>query len=185
MKDRYSYDWNDTAVDLLKTRVLDGMSASQIALSFGGKMTRNAVIGKCSRMGFQLKGRPSGQPRSPKPPKQKRTQRGFGIPLRPKMAKTSFAGNGMAFERAPDATPPKLRVVDATGTPATILDAGFGGCRWPINTPDQNDGASTLFCCGPRLPGRVYCEGHRAIAYDKPSEKRKRSALRVKSKVWA
>ena len=183
MKDRASFVWDDIAVDLLKTRVSDGMSASQIAVSFGGKMTRNAVIGKCSRMGFQLKGRPSGQPRSPKPPKQKRTQRGFGIPLRPRMSNTSFAGNGAAFERAPAVAIPKLRVVEATGTPVTMADPGFTGCRWPINTPNQNDAAATLFCCGPRLPGHVYCEGHRAVAYVAPSKKSNRNLLRLK--VWA
>jgi len=78
---------------------------------------------------------------------------------------------------------PKLRAVEATGTPVTMADPGFTGCRWPINTPNQNDAAATLFCCGPRLPGRVYCEGHRAVAYVAPSKKSNRNLLRLK--VWA
>jgi len=48
------FDWTDERVELLKARLEDGRSASQIAAELG--CTRNAVIGKTHRLRMKLKG---------------------------------------------------------------------------------------------------------------------------------
>ena len=47
----------------------------------------------------------------------------------------------------------------------TILEEGFGGCRWPVG---ENGDGETLFCCAKAerdASGRQYCDPHKARAY--------------------
>lgn len=78
-----SFRWDDPAVETLKTLWAEGLSCSQIARAIGEGLTRNAVIGKVTRLGLTPRGnasrydsghrishpkpRPSGPPRT-KPP---------------------------------------------------------------------------------------------------------------------
>ena len=49
--------WTDEQIELLKTMWVQGKPASEIAMTIGSDVTRNAVIGKSHRLG--LSGRPS------------------------------------------------------------------------------------------------------------------------------
>lgn len=48
--------WNDEQIETLKKLAAEGLSSGQIGKAIG--KTRNAVIGKCHRIGVKLKGKP-------------------------------------------------------------------------------------------------------------------------------
>src|SRR5437868_9966473 len=77
--------WTDERVELLKALWADGLSASQIAGELGG-VTRNAVIGKVSRLGL------AGRMKRPATPRV----------YKPRAARTQ------AFQAAPVLTPAEL-----------------------------------------------------------------------------
>jgi hypothetical protein len=91
-------DWTEHRVNELKRLVADGLSASQISAAFGDGCTKNAVIGKCHRIGLRLSdnnGRPLVPvPRQPRPRAQ--------VPLQPidiswPPQPLTARGNGCAF----------------------------------------------------------------------------------------
>ena len=51
--------WTEDRVGALKKLWLEGQSASQIAKTLGGGVTRNAVIGKVHRLGLSGRAAPS------------------------------------------------------------------------------------------------------------------------------
>jgi len=156
--------WTEETVAILRKHHAEGLSASQIARQIGNGCTRNAVIGKLHRLGMvrtpdaksiTISLANSSRARAAKP----------GEPSRPRIG---IAGRGATYEQAPDVPMPKLRDAAATGEPARIMDAHFGGCRWPINDPGKGFMDETRFCCGKRKDGSNYCAAHHAIGWVKP-----------------
>ena len=138
--------WTDERVQTLKRLWRDGLSASQIARTLGGGVTRNAVIGKVHRLG--LSGRaPPAQPgaRRVRAPKPERT---------------------LARRRAAPAPRPWPVVVEPlplAGT-ADMVSVGAHDCRWPIGDPK----APGFSLCGRRAVRGAYCAPHGALAYRPP-----------------
>lgn len=156
--------WTDDRVELLKKFWADGLSCSQIAGELGGGITRNAVIGKVTRLHLPLRTHPTGGPR-----------RKFG------------ADGGLAFrvkrgieqrrQRAPRPLPdcpiravihkPEPTPVDDLSIPLEqrlgILDLEDGRCRWPVGHPGE---AGFFYCGSPDVvPNTSYCAGHCARAF--------------------
>lgn len=134
-----NFDWNDEAVAELKRLFDEGLSMSQIAaaLSPGGGLTRNAVIGKLHRNGM-FRGVP---PPKPKAPRQQRGHR--------------------AKAWKPRATPGKP-VPTFEPQRCTIMQLTNETCRWPIG-----EGRDMLFCGSPSADlhnGRPYCQFHTLVA---------------------
>ena len=162
------FDWSDkTALATLTKMHGEGASASEIAKALGGGVTRNAVIGKCHRLGFrrteqaiQATARLT-QVSRPSAPRK--------MTAAPKPSpRIGIAGNGATFEHAPAAPMPAICEVTSTGEPARIIDQNFGGCRWPIGIdPGSNRMDEQRFCCGAREPGQTYCTKHRALGFTK------------------
>lgn len=63
------FDWNDRTINRLKQCLADGMSASEIGNELG--VTRNAVIGKVTRLGLAFSRKP--YMRGASLPQQRRT----------------------------------------------------------------------------------------------------------------
>jgi GcrA cell cycle regulator len=150
--------WNSERIEQLKRGFQAGLSCSQIAREIG--VTRNAVIGKMSRLGLTR-------------PKDVSTrqleQRRLAKLARPKTAMTRrsprpsiFVQNEMlmaAFSQ------PQLRVEDIPirdGRGCTLLELGQGNCRWPVSSPGAAD---FCYCGNAPVDGLPYCPGHARIAY--------------------
>ena len=157
--------WTEEAVATLRKLHTEGLSAAQIARHLGNGCTRNAVIGKLHRLGMSRTPEAASITISLANSSRAAAKAKPAAPAKPRIG---IAGRGATFEQAPDAPMPKLREVAATGEPARIMDAHFGGCRWPISDPGRGFMDETRFCCGPRRPGGNYCAEHHAIGWVKP-----------------
>ena len=138
--------WTPHRIDELKKHFEAGLSCSQIAGEIG--VSRNAVIGKISRLGLS---RPQAvrirrQPRSASTP-QLSTPRGQVRILRALHA-------AMAAPAAVEPVSERPR--------CSLLDLGTQSCRWPIGRP----GAEGFGFCGDApVEGLPYCAGHARLAY--------------------
>jgi GcrA cell cycle regulator len=136
--------WTDDRVQTLTRLWRDGLSASQIARTLAGGLTRNAVIGKVHRLG--LSGRAAPSPPVPRVQRETRSRRG--------VERRAPAPSRSAPTRVPTPPPPSVGA-------ATILTVRRGQCRWPIGDP--RDGGFSL--CGCSSVRGAYCAGHAELAY--------------------
>lgn len=166
-----SYDWTDTRVEMAKKLFHDGLSASQIAGELGG-LSRNAVIGKLTRLGLTRGGQGKGW-RGRKlgdhavtrhPPIIKRTGMNAYAP-------TSV----LVDELLPVADVPEERPASAV----TLLQLQPHHCRFPIGDPRTTDFA---FCGANRVADSSYCARHHLLAYTPPP---KRTTLSQEERVMA
>lgn len=180
--------WTDDRIEKLKVLWSSGLSAGQIAKQLGG-VTRNAVIGKASRLGLPGRGRPSSPAGSapkpirtsvrslptPKPPRAPKNNlpkaNAFVVPPisgRPTNGAMSALENAEA--RAAYVEPPTADV----GIRTVLTIRVFGECRWPVGDPRADDFA---FCGAPCGIDESYCAAHAERAYVKPAPgKPKKSA---------
>lgn len=139
----------------------DTKTAAQIAVALGPKFTRNAVIGKVSRLRKQgVPLRANANPQSSKDltvqvirrARKKRIDR---------MAHGAMPG---ADERPPLAyDPPPPDPLDPQVFHIIHLEKEH--CRWPYGTPGQADFG---WCGRQRTPGLVYCAHHAKRAFAPP-----------------
>jgi GcrA cell cycle regulator len=142
-----AHTWTDDRVEMLGKLWREGVSASQIARSLGGGITRNAVIGKVHRLG--LAGRAAPHVPGAGRADQRRERRGR-LPRR------------KAAHRAPTHLPRAVGDLPLPETGlATIVSVRRGQCRWPMGEPLADD-----FClCGRPATRGAYCARHGAVAY--------------------
>lgn len=133
--------WTDERVEKLKTLWAEGLSNSAIAAALGGDVSRNAVIGKVSRLKLNgaCKKHPKVERAAPKPKTK---------PLYP----------GIYVPRNVEAGPP----LEIDGKHITILQINDRMCKFPIGDPTDKD---FHFCGLKPFPGRVYCEPHWNLAH--------------------
>lgn len=164
--------WTDERVETLKALWTQGLSTSQIAAQLGG-ITRNAVIGKVSRLGL------AGRPKPAKPvaaglsAPAVRTVRGQNAGLnfgtrkfgaKAKASKPLIVASNAVFE-GPSREP---RVVVSArawqplpgSTPRPWTERGHG-CRWPVDVAGADIQHS---CCEPKGDDTIYCPDHRRLA---------------------
>lgn len=137
--------WADEARNTRLVQLVDlGWSASQIAAEF--RLTRNAIIGRVSRMGMKLGMHAASSP-------LQRAQHGLYTPPTPRKTPT------------PQPYKPRLEAKVMTETPQTVEFAKpweerrFGECAWLIN-----DETPWIACCAP-ISRRSYCEFHASKAF--------------------
>ncbi len=160
--------WTAEAVEDLKKLALQGKSASHISAALGVG-SRNAVIGKASRIGIKLNGgggasvREKGRPRAARP--QWATAR---------YARPNSSDQGSGAAAASD--PPIKR---GEGRPAwgfaevqigemrrlRLEDIRDAACRWPLGDPRSGEFA---YCGLTPVGGQSYCAGHCQMAYRSP-----------------
>jgi GcrA cell cycle regulator len=161
--------WTAEAVEDLKKLALEGKSASHISVALGVG-SRNAVIGKASRIGIKLSGGGGA------------SVRGKGAPraARPQWATAHTARSNADAQRfrAAAARDPQLLAGDgrATGRSFGIAEIGEmrrlrfedireSACRWPLGDPRSGDFA---YCGLTPVGGQSYCAGHCQMAYRSP-----------------
>jgi len=134
--------WTDERLELLKSGFEAGRSCRQIADDLG--ITRNAVIGKLSRLGLTSGGRVTvARPRAAK------TTRPTRIGQRQTLATLL-------------ARPPAEEAPLSTEHHCSLLELNEDKCRWPISHLTTSE----LWYCGNKPErGFSYCAGHARIAY--------------------
>lgn len=196
--------WTDERIEKLKQLHKAGYSASQIAAFLGG-ITRNAAIGKCSRLGLgPIGGGKASAPmrakefqgtlqRRPKPARQPSRK---GVMVLPEMKGGDVATSARIENMAARANPAaNVRLMSREFTPLEGRDPvpfGSPGCKWPVSL----DSGADMMCCGAdrveataARPSPPYCPAHAAAAF-KPVPKAQghlRPAFHntSKKKAWA
>lgn len=149
-------DWTDDRVELLKKHWQNGLTCSQIARLLGG-VTRNAVIGKLTRLGCAGRHAASlparilemRKPKLPKPPKPVLSVLHTGM-----THTAEIRAEGLPPERA-----------DKPATCFDLLSLGAHMCRWPIGDPRE----AGFGFCGRRCGDGSYCRSHARVSYCKPA----------------
>jgi GcrA cell cycle regulator len=153
-----------------------GLSASQMAKLLGG-VTRNAVIGKCNRMGLGPIGggkasAPAQYRRTPVKPAKPRSPKGVmvlarqGGPTQRNPAENKIANlkaNAEAREKpAPSVIERARAFLPLEGREP--VQFGSPGCKWPVG----GEGADMRCCGSERVDGKPYCADHGRLAFVKP-----------------
>ena len=185
------FDWSEANIERLRGMVADGCTGQEIAEALGGGLTRNAVIGKASRLGLRWPEKGRG-PRVPSPQEaawqrdepKLRQMHAQGWPARAiakaldrplTQVRDKAERLGLAFERGPTAggtyRPRKLVPVPpaqaaAGAEPVHFLDRRPGQCVWPLWEPPDRIG----FVCGGITAehGGTYCAEHQERAWVAP-----------------
>lgn len=168
--------WPEDKVERLKARWAEGASATEIAKELGG-FTRNAIIGKVTRLGLPKRSRlarlaatttnrraqAARRPPAPRAPKPKAHY--------VKFERTPHIGDGPRPSRAGPS-----RYVDQGPGLATPLTLGAHMCKWPIGDP-QDEGFTF---CGKRQEHGPYCAEHGRVAFE-PASKGVRSQAQAEA----
>jgi GcrA cell cycle regulator len=146
-------DWSDTDIRTLRTMWQDGATATEIAATLGGGVSRGAVLGKIHRLGLkrsedaQAKGRSESTPKSP--------------PKAPAQRPVLVSGGNTPSE-------PVRRSPESSG-PKPIWALGQCQCRWPMGDLLDPPG---LFCGEPTADGSSWCPVHAEMVYTGPNRPR-------------
>ncbi|MEL6502935.1 MAG: GcrA family cell cycle regulator [Pseudomonadota bacterium] len=178
--------WTEERVARLAKLWAEGLSASQIAADLG-EVTRNAVIGKVHRLGLSGRDKPAGKGGNRK---KTTTAKAAGKPAAPKPssarakpaeAQPHTAKDKPAFddvdvkdrleaetivEAAPanDNSEPKSRKL-------TLMQLTENTCKWPTGDPTM---PGFSFCGHPTEDDKPYCAFHNKVAFQPPSDRRRR-----------
>ena len=152
--------WTDARVETLRTLVTERLSAGQIGDRLG--TTRNAIIGKCKRLGLALPNATPGIRKAHKP-----------YPLRRRAVPTTARPQSARPTLPPLPTEPIPEPVEydreRLAESVTLLDLEPQHCRWPLSAHDM---ANHRFCGCQRLDGFPYCETHARRAFAPVAPKR-------------
>src|SRR5262245_52711173 len=137
--------WTPDRIDELKRLFEAAYSCSQIARQIG--VTRNAVIGKLTRLGLSRPRGDNGIPRAIRP-REGALQRQVRIlrRLRAEMEAVAPAEEEPICDRQR----------------CSLFDLSPQTCRWPIGRPGADDFG---FCGNAPVEGLPYCAGHSRMAY--------------------
>jgi GcrA cell cycle regulator len=117
-------------------------------------VSRNAVIGKLSRLDLTREKKPDLRRVIPK------TNRPRSVPkLQYRLLRKLFA----------EAPPAEDDRVIQSAQHCSLLELSEERCRWPINSPGEED---FCFCGNQPLGGLPYCAGHTRLAYQPGSRLR-------------
>jgi GcrA cell cycle regulator len=155
--------WTAEAVEDLKKLALEGKSASHISAALGVG-SRNAVIGKASRIGIKLCG---GMGAPVRGKELHRAPRPKWAPARPRVDAPSSRAAVALHSVAPpgaDRSTGKIFAVAEIGEMRRLRleDIRDSTCRWPLGDPRSGDFA---YCGLPPVGGQSYCAGHCQMAY--------------------
>jgi GcrA cell cycle regulator len=145
--------WTTERVELLKSHFAAGLSCREIANEIG--VSRNAVIGKLSRLNLTREKKPELRKGATRKDRQRSVPR-----LQYRMLRTLFA----------EAPPAESDQTIHSEQHCSLLELSEEKCRWPISSPGEKD---FCFCGNQPLEGLPYCAGHTRLAYQPGSRQRR------------
>jgi GcrA cell cycle regulator len=142
--------WTEERLERLKSGFAAGWSCRRIADDIA--VSRNAVIGKLSRLGLtrETSGEAPARKNAPK-------ARGSAPRLQLRLLQAVYTESQSETGEAPI----------LSEHICSLLELNEASCRWPINTPGEKDFG---FCGNTPLEGLPYCAGHSRLAY-RPSRR--------------
>ena len=138
--------WTAERVELLQRGFQAGLSCRDIARDIG--VSRNAVIGKISRLGLSR----------PKLARAGGGERNCGVKAR---RSSIFSQRHILTALRADPLPAD-DVPIHNGHCCSLLELSSENCRWPIGYPGAID---FRFCGNQPVKGLPYCAGHARLAY--------------------
>jgi GcrA cell cycle regulator len=148
-------NWAPAHSKALREYYARGMSHSAIARSINAEFktsyTRNAVLGRATRMGLAVVDQPRDGTKSP------------SITETPRLQRIRERANPRPWRLPPvleatETTP--LRCADVVPRRLSLVDLERGDCRYPYGGGGDADGEAITFCGHPRQPGSSYCAAH-------------------------
>jgi len=136
--------WTTERIELLKSCFDAGLSCREIADRIG--VSRNAVIGKISRLNLKRDKAAGPARKDPRDPRRR-----GGLRLRRVILKSVTVD---------EAVQPEMPVHN--GHTCSLFELSAQTCRWPLSTPGAAD---FCFCGNPPIEGLPYCAGHSRLAY--------------------
>ncbi len=163
--------WSADMDDLLRAKINEGATFSEAArainTAFGTSLTRNAAIGRASRIGLPGKGSPPAKARAYI--RSDRPKR-FALPPKPatkivmRAVPVVSAKGNITFRMKPKTVLADDAIVSTPLElgPAAVsfFDAKPCHCRWPYGDP--RDLETFRFCGETVAPDRPYCKPHQA-----------------------
>jgi GcrA cell cycle regulator len=146
--------WTDERLELLKCRFDAGLSCREIAAAIG--VSRNAVIGKLSRLNLTRENNGDERPARKKDVRERRAKT---APRQQYQMLVALYGEPQ------DVTDQPIH----DGHRCSLLELSEERCRWPINTPGAED---FCFCGNMPIKSLPYCAGHSRLAYRPNSQHR-------------
>jgi GcrA cell cycle regulator len=147
--------WTTERLERLKNGFEAGLTCREIAVDIG--VSRNAVIGKLSRL--SLTREQSGDARAPARKDPKGPRREPRPRQQYRLLQALYTGSQPATANQPI---PSAHC-------CSLLELSEARCRWPINTPGAED---FCFCGNTPVEGLPYCPGHSRLAYRPGSRQR-------------
>jgi len=170
--------WTEAETKQATRLYADGATAREIAISMGGGLTRNAVIGRLTRVGVMGASRAALGTHRVKTRKSRAGMPSIGvgpvvvksiIPSRPRPMLAPF-------------TLPSLK--SKSGNP--ILELRDDLCRFPVGDPMESDFRYCLAPGADNRTGRPYCDHHHALCYNgAPKAKPSKADLRALAEMAA
>jgi GcrA cell cycle regulator len=188
-------DWTPSILSKMKAYLAKGMSTAEIGAKIG--MSKNAVVGKLNRLGWNAKSQNSPMPKAKSPKPKAQSPKPVG---KIKKAVSRQLAEKTKKPAAPVKKVPAIKtpVKKASGKPDTKTLAAHqriiqhslemanmrpDQCRWPIGDPDS---AGFHFCGEKVFAGKPYCYEHcrQAYQFTQPPKKKEEEIKKeeVKSK---
>lgn len=167
-----SVGWTPATLNKMKALLEKGMSTAEIGKKIG--MSKNAVVGKLNRLGWNSKAAAEG------PAKKTAKKKEIVVKVKPVKKTPAKKTTAQIAREKKSATAPKPATGKATTTgeksPKKNLVANQhmiqhavelamlrpDQCRWPIGNPDSD---KFHFCGEKVFPGKPYCYEHCRAAY--------------------
>ena len=158
-----AFTWTPEQSAVLKSLLSAGLAYSEIAKTineqFGVSFTRNAAIGRATRMGLVCPDKPKAPPK-PRKPSQHRMRERYDPNSRRIMP--IFESTGVI----------QLRCVEIVPRHLSLIDLEPGDCRYAYG-----EGPFT-FCAHPKLATSSYCGPHHALVWVKPAPPKHKAFIR-------
>ncbi len=146
--------WADEHSQALRELLAKRLSFSEIAKAINARFntdySRNATIGRATRMGLSAPDRPE----KPVRPKRQRKQHALQQPKQ-RARVSEFQTLRPVFERAAAL---KLRCVGLSPRHLSVTELEADDCRYPYG--GDRDGEAITFCGHPKREGSSYCVSH-------------------------
>ncbi len=180
------FPWPDDAIAFMRDQRRLGVShtmiANQLSAQYQHPLSRNAVIGKCQRLGILGPSREAAQTAA------KLTRALRSAPVRKHIsAKERVLPDAVATRRVADLIRAEKREVapaphrpdsdEIAAAPCCLMQLKASSCRWPLNR--KADDGQALFCANTALETGSYCSGHASRAYTRVISKDQREAERL------